>query len=302
MAKKDYYETLGVSKDASEQDIKRAFRKLAKENHPDINKDPNAEAKFKELQEAYSVLSDPKAKAQYDQFGHAGVAGGAQAGGNPFEGFNFNGQNIHFDFGGFGNSGFGGIEDIFDMFTGGGFSRQRARGADYQTSVTIDFEEAIFGTEKTVGIRTGDHIKIKIPAGIDDGMQIRLGGKGGEPRASGGEPGDLYVAINVRPHKKFTREGNLILSHETISMVDAALGCELEVETVDGPVVMKVPAGTQSGTDFKLSGHGVPLIRSDGRGPQIVTIRVETPNNLTKRQRDLLQEFDDTKKRGLFGF
>ena len=293
--KRDYYDTLGISKDASVDEIKKAYRKAAVKHHPDKGGD---EAKFKEVSEAYEVLKDPAKKQRYDQFGHAGVAGGAAAGGNPFEGFNFNGQNINFDFGGF-----GGIEDIFDMFTGGGFSRQRSRGADYQTSVTIDFEEAIFGTEKTVGVRTGDHVKIKIPAGIDDGMQIRLTGKGGEPRGQGGDPGDLYVAINVRPHKKFTREGNLILSQETISMVDAALGCELEVDTVDGPVVMKVPAGAQSGTDFKLSGHGVPLIRSDGRGPQIVTIHVETPRNLSKRQKELLQEFEGgNKKRGLFGF
>ncbi|MCL1929818.1 DnaJ domain-containing protein [Candidatus Saccharibacteria bacterium] len=297
--KRDYYEVLGLAKSASVDEIKKAYRKAAVKHHPDKGGD---ETKFKEVSEAYEVLKDPAKKQRYDQFGHAGVAGGAASGGNPFEGFNFNGQNINFDFGGFNGGGFGGIEDIFDMFTGGGFSRQRARGADYQTSVTIDFEEAIFGTEKTVGVRTGDHVKIKIPAGIDDGMQIRLAGKGGEPRGDGGAPGDLYVAISVRPHKKFTREGSLILSQETISMVDAALGCELEVATVDGPVVMKVPAGTQSGTDFKLSGHGVPLIRSDGRGPQIVTIQVETPRNLTKKQKELLQEFEGKKRRGLFDF
>jgi molecular chaperone DnaJ len=301
--KRDYYEILGLAKEASADEIKKAYRKAAVKHHPDKGGD---EAKFREVSEAYEVLKDPAKKQRYDQFGHAGVAGGAAAGGNPFEGFNFGGQNVHFDFSGFGGSGsggFGGFEDIFDMFTGGGFSRQRARGADYQTSVTITFEEAIFGTEKTVGVRTGEHVTVKIPAGIDDGMQIRLTGKGGEPRAEGGEPGDLYVAIGVRPHKKFTREGNLILSQEVISMVDAALGCELEVETVDGPVVMKVPAGTQSGTDFKLSGHGVPLIRSEGRGPQIVTIQVETPRNLTKQQKELLKEFESGgKRRGLFGF
>jgi molecular chaperone DnaJ len=299
--KRDYYEVLGVGKDASADEIKKAYRKAAVKHHPDKGGD---ETKFKEIGEAYEVLKDPAKKQRYDQFGHAGVTGGAQAGGNPFEGFNFNGQNVHFDFGGFGGGGgFGGIEDIFDMFTGGGFSRQRARGADYQTSTTISFEEAIFGAEKTVGLHNGERVKIKIPAGIDDGMQIRLSGKGGAPRAEGGDPGDLYVAINVRPHKKFTREGGLILSQETISMVEAALGCELEVDTVDGPVVMKVPAGTQSGTDFKLSGHGVPLIRQEGRGPQIVTIQVETPRNLTKKQKELLQEFENGgKRRGIFGF
>jgi molecular chaperone DnaJ len=304
---RDYYEILGVEKGASADEIKKAYRKAAVKNHPDHGGD---EAKFKEINEAYEVLKDPAKKQRYDQFGKAGVNGGA-AGGNPFAGFNFGGasgaqggaQNIHFDFGGFGggNGGgmFGGLDDIFDMFTGGGFSRGRARGADYQTSVTIDFEEAVFGTTKTVGLHNGDRVKIKIPAGIDDGQAIRLAGRGGEPRSEGGEKGDLYVSVNVRPSKKFEREGALILSEETISMVDAALGTEIEVETVDGTVTMKIPAGTQSETAFKLSGHGVPYRNDGDRGPHIVTIHVATPKNLTKKQREILKEFD-SKKRGWF--
>ena len=143
-------------------------------------------------------------------------------------------------------------------------------------------------------------LKIKIPAGIDDGMSIRLRGRGG-PAPEGGEKGDLYVLVRVKPHKSLTREGTLILSEEKISMVDAALGCEVEVETVDGPVTMKVPAGTQSGTPFKLSGHGVPF-RADGdRGPHIVTIIVETPKNLSRKQRELLEQFKAAKKHGIFG-
>ncbi|MDR1300087.1 MAG: DnaJ domain-containing protein [Candidatus Nomurabacteria bacterium] len=304
MGKKDYYEVLGVGKGASPDEIKKAYRKAAVKHHPDKGGD---ETKFKEIGEAYEVLKDPQKKQRYDQFGHAGVDGGAGTGAGGFGGFDFsnfrgaNGQNVHFEFGG--NGGFGGfnMDDIFDMFTGGGFSRQRARGADYQANVTIDFKEAVFGTDKTVGLHNGEKVKVKIPAGIDDGMQIRLNGKGGEPHGESGDRGDLYVAVTVRPHKKFMREGNLILSEETISMVEAALGTELEVDTIDGPVIMKVPAGTQSGTDFKLSGHGVPLIRSDARGPQIVTIKVETPRNLTKRQRELMNEFSSGKKRGFFG-
>jgi molecular chaperone DnaJ len=302
--KQDYYESLGVGKSASDDEIKKAFRKLAVKYHPD--KEGGDEAKFKQINEAYEVLKDKQKRQRYDQFGHAGVGGAAGgAGGGPFGGFggasaggfNFNGQNVHFDFGGGGGFDMG---DIFDMFTGGGFSRQRARGADYQTSVTLSFDEAVFGVEREISVR-GERVKVKIPAGIDDGQSIRLSGKGGEPRGDGGEAGDLYVLINVRPHKKFTREGDLILSEETISMIDAALGTELDVDTVDGVVTMKIPAGTQSGADFKLSGHGVPHLRSEARGPQIVTIRVETPTNLTRKQKELLQDFaDGGKKRGFF--
>lgn len=146
--------------------------------------------------------------------------------------------------------------------------------------------------------REKQDIKVKVPAGVDEGSAIRLSGRG--EAVSGGTAGDLYVAIHVASHKKFTREGDLILSEETISMVDAALGTELEVETIDGALTMKIPAGTQSGTDFKLSGHGVPHLRSDKRGAQIITIRVETPTKLTKKQRELLEQFDGAKKRGLF--
>ena len=303
MAKRDYYEVLGVSKNASDDEIKKAYRKLAIKYHPDKNPgDKEAEAKFKEVSEAHEVLSDKQKRARYDQFGHAGVGGGAGNpfgnAGNPFSGgqFNFNGQSFNFDFGGA-----GGLDDILGSIFGfgGAGSRRPRRGADYRTSITITFEEAIFGVTKTVSVN-GDSIKLKIPKGIDDGMSIRLAGKGGDA-PDGGEKGDLYVQVRVKPHKHLTREGAIILSEETISMVDAALGTEIDVETVDGNITMKVPAGTQSGTPFKLSGHGVPLMRSDGdRGPHIVTIIVETPKNLTKKQKELLEEFKNSKKRGFF--
>ena len=278
MAKRDYYEVLGVSKNASDDEIKKAFRKLAVKYHPDKNPgDKEAEEKFKEISEAHEVLSDKQKRARYDQFGHAGVGGNAYGGtnGNPFgENFNFNGQSYSFSFGG------GGLDDILGSIFGFGAGQRRpVRGQDYRTHLTIDFDEAIFGTTKTIAPE-GKTIKLKVPAGM----------------------GDLYVQIRVRPHKSLTREGAIILSEEKISMVDAALGCEVEVLTVDGKVTMRVPAGTQSGTPFKLSGHGAPLMRSgsDARGPHIVTILVETPTNLTRKQKELLKEFDKAKKRGLF--
>lgn len=301
--KRDYYEVLGVSKNASDDEIKKAYRKLAIKYHPDKNPgDKEAEAKFKEINEAHDVLSDKQKRARYDQFGHAGVggAGGGFGGfsGNPFGqagGFNYNGQTFNFDFGN------GGIfDDIIGNIFGFGGARRPRRGADMQTSVTITFEEAIFGTTKSVSLN-GESLKIKIPAGIDDGMSIRLRGKGGPAPEGATEPGDLYVRIRVKPHKSLTREGAIILSEQTIDMVDAALGCEIEVETVDGPITMKVPAGTQSGTPFKLSGHGVPFRNDGDRGPHIVTVLVETPKNLSKKQKELLEEFKSAKKRGIFG-
>ena len=304
--KRDYYEVLGVGKTASDDEIKKAYRKLAVKYHPDKNPgNKEAEEKFKEATEAYEVLSDKQKRARYDQFGHAGVGGN---GGNPFGGgnpfsqggnFNFNGQNFNFDF-----SGSGGLDDILgDLFGFGGSRRRRPmRGTDYETQVVIDFKDAIFGTTREVSAPNSDKVlKVKIPAGIDDGMAIRLSGKGGEA-PKGGTAGDLYVRIRVKPDKNLTREGNIILSDVKVSMVDAALGCEVDVETVDGVVTMKVPAGTQSGTPFRLSGHGVPF-RADGdRGPHIVTVIVETPKNLSRKQKELLEEFRDpkNKKRGFW--
>ena len=296
MSKRDYYEVLGVKKGASDDEIKKAFRKLAIKYHPDKNPgDKEAEEKFKEANEAYSVLSDKTKRSRYDQFGHAGVGG--DGGGNPFGGgfggFSGNGQSFNFDFGG------GGFEDIINAMFGGGGFRAARRGRDYRTSITIDFEEAIFGATKTISVEN-EQIKLKIPAGIYDGQSIRLGGKGGEAPNADGQRGDLYVEVRVRAHKTLTREGELILSEITIPMTDAVLGTEVEVETVDGKITMKVPAGTQPGTNFKLSGHGAPRLGTDQRGPHIVTINVEIPKNLNKKQKELIEEFAKTKKRGLF--
>lgn len=364
MSKRDYYEVLGVGKNASDDELKKAFRKKAIEFHPDKGGD---EAKFKEVNEAYEVLKDDRKRQRYDQFGHAGVGSSAASdGGNPYAGFGgAGGQNINFDFGDLG--------DIFGSFFGGqsGGRQRKARGNDVQTKLDLSFEQAVFGTEvelklnlndtcehckgttvepgyelktcptcdgagqtvrvmRTVlgniqqaatcdtckgkgkvpekactvchgsGVKRGEQkIKLKVPAGIDDGATIRLSGHG--EAIANGPKGDLYVRINVKAHKHFTREGDLILSEEIVDMVDAALGTEISVETVDGPITMKIPAGTQSGTDFKLSGHGVPHINGKGRGAHIVTIVVETPTKLSKKQQELLAEFKDNKK-SRFGF
>ena len=294
MSKRDYYEVLGVSKGSSDDEIKKAFRKLAVKYHPDKNPgDKEAEEKFKEANEAYSVLSDKTKRSRYDQFGHAGVGGAGGGAGNPFEGFNFNGQSFNFDFGG------GGFEDILgSLFGMGGGFRGARRGRDYKTSTTIDFKDAIFGTTAKVSI-DGEEIPLKIPAGIYDGQRIRLSGRGGPAPQQGGQRGDLYVEIRVRAHKTLTREGDLILSEVTIPMVDAVLGTEVDVETVDGMITMKVPAGTQPGTNFKLSGHGAPRIGREERGPQIVTINVESPKKLSRKQKELMEQFRDAKK-GIF--
>lgn len=305
MSKRDYYEILGVGKTASDDEIKKAYRKLAIKYHPDKNPgDKSAEEKFKEATEAYEVLSDKQKRARYDQFGHAGVGsdGGNpfSGGGNPFGGFNFGGQSFNFNFGG------GGLDDILgDILFGAGRGARRGtpRGSDLETQVVIDFKESIFGTTREIKDPTSEkNIKIKIPSGIDDGMAIRLAEKGGEA-PKGGKRGDLYIRVRVNPDKNLSREGDILLSETHVSMVDAALGCEAEVETVDGPVTMKVPAGTQSGTPFRLSGHGVPLRREGARGPHIVTIIVDTPKNLSKKQKELLEEFKNpkNKKHGFWG-
>lgn len=367
MTKRDYYEVLGVDKGASADELKKAFRKAAVQHHPD--KEGGDETKFKEINEAYEVLKDQQKRQRYDQFGHAGVGGssGGGAGGSPFEGFGgFGGQGAHFDFGD------GGLGDIFGQFFGGSQQTNRGprRGRDVEVSLTLTFEEAVFGSEQKIemdmddecshckgstvepgyNMKTCDTCKgagqqtrimntifgqmqqavtcetckgrgkvpekvctvcrgkgterrkqsmtVKVPAGIDDGSTIRLKERG--EAIGDGARGDLYVHVRVKAHHKFTREGDIILSEEHVCMVDATLGTEIDVETVDGTVRMKVPAGTQSGTDFKLSKHGIPHLRSEARGPHIVSLIVDTPTKLSKKQKELLEQFNGAKKRGIF--
>ena len=366
---RDLYEVLGVSKDASDAEIKKAYRKLARKYHPDLNRDnpKAAEEKMKEVNAAYDILRDPKKRAQYDRFGSGAFDGtGGFGGGNPFGG----GQGgIHFDFG---QGGFGGATDgfgdIFDMFFGGGGGRGRRsgpvseRGADIRYDLHLTFEEAAFGKEEELTIprmedcptchgtgaaagtspetcpdchgsgmrrtvrntpfgqmmnespctrchgtgkivktpckdchgtgkkRANHTVKVTIPKGVDNGTRLRVSGHG-EAGTNGGGYGDLYVYIFVKPHDFFQRQGNDVVVEVPVSFVEATLGGTVQVPTLDGPVDMKVAAGTQSGTIMRLRGRGIPHLRGTGRGDEHVVVKVLTPKNLSAKQKELLQEF-----------
>lgn len=344
-AKRDYYEILGVNRESGQDEIKRSFRRLARQYHPDVNKNSDAETRFKEINEAYEVLSDTDKRAAYDRFGHAGPQAG---------------------FGGFGDFGF---EDIFESFFGGMRSgparRGPARGADLRYDLAIEFEEAVFGCEKEIivprhetctqcqgsGAEPGTQpircpqcngtgevrrqqqtflgsfvqvttcprcqgereivtspctncrgrkvvqversISVKIPAGVDDGTRIRLAGEG-EPGARRGPPGNLYVVLRVKPHAHFRRQDDSVLLELDLNVAQAALGDKLKVPTLDGDETLVIPAGTQTGEVFKLRGKGVPHLRRNGRGDQLVMVHVLTPTKLSKQQKDLLTELSKT--------
>jgi molecular chaperone DnaJ len=351
-AERDFYQVLGVERNASDADIKRAFRKLAQQWHPDVNTDPAAHERFKEINEAYQVLSDPERRSRYDTFGRAGVGGpGAGAGGTGFEGF-------------------GGFSDIFDAFFGGGAAASSARrgrpqpGADLRYDLRISFEEAVNGTEKEIefavlqpcqtcggnGARPGTEattcpqcngrgevrsvrqtmlgqmvnvsscprcqgegkvvetpcetchgdgrterkrvLRVTIPAGIDEGHQIRLSNEG-ETGPRGGPPGSLYVAVHVRPHPSLTREGTELFYEAKVSIAQAALGTRIMVPTVDGEEEVEIKPGTQPDTEIRLRGKGVPHLRRGSRGDLHVMVDVVVPTRLSKRQRELLQAFAD---------
>lgn len=372
---KDYYNTLGVDKSASEEEIKRAFRKLAHQHHPD--KSGGDEAKFKELNEAYQVLGNKEKRTQYDQYGttfedaaRGGGAGGWQDFSRQAGGFNWSDFFRQGQAGGSESSepefDFGNISDIFgDMFGfGGGGRRQRARktkARDIQVNMKIDFKEAIFGAEKLVDlyktvecprcqgqgaepgakvetcqtcggagqvqriqnsffgqirsnvvcpnckgegktfskkcsqcrgtgtVKDTKRIKVKIPAGIDSGQTIRLEGQG-EAAGSGRRPGDLFIEVEVNPDPYFTRDGQDIYTEKEITFSQAALGVSLEIETVDGPVKLKIPGGTQSEKLFRLKDKGVPYLQSRGRGDHYVKIIVKTPLHLSRKEKELLEE------------
>ncbi|MCL4868386.1 MAG: molecular chaperone DnaJ [Anaerolineae bacterium] len=349
--KRDYYEVLGVPQSASRDDLKKAYRKLARQYHPDVNKEAAAAEQFKEINEAYEVLSDEDKRAAYDRFGHAAVSGNAGMGG-------FN------DF----SAGFGSMADIFEEFFGGGRGRGRRGprpGADLRYNLTLEFDEAVFGIEKDIDVRrpgicpscvgsgaepgtsptrcssckgsgevrrvqnsllgqfvnvstcptcqgSGETIpnpcktchgrkqveeiktlNIKVPAGVDNDTQIRLTGEGA-PGLFGGPPGNLYININIRKHPFFQRRGDDVLLDLEINVAQAALGDEITIPTVDGPAALTIPAGTQSGEVFRLSGRGVPHLRRAGRGDHLTIVQVVIPKKLSKEQKELFTQLGQT--------
>ncbi len=282
-SEKDYYSVLGVSKNASAQEIKTAYRKLALEFHPDRNKTKEADAKFKEVTKAYEVLSNEDKRKTYDQVGHAGFEqggfGGAQGGGGqqggqygPFSYTYTQGGNAGgFDFGGYSDP-----FEIFEQFFGGQSPfGQRQRRPSY--SIRISFDEAIHGAEKQVSI-DGKSQKIKIPAGVDRGQRIRFG--------------DYDVVVDVSPSNKFAREGYNIVSEKEVSFARAALGGEVPIDTVDGEVKIRIPAGTQPETVIRLAGRGVKHIQGSGKGDHYVRIKVTVPKKLSREQKQLLEELE----------
>ncbi len=293
MAEKDYYETLGISKNATADDIKKAYRKQALQYHPDRNKSKEADMKFKEVTRAYEVLSDPQKRQAYDQFGSAAFEQGAGQGPfgqqGPFGGFggqqgqqagrygpftytySTSGQGADFDMGGFSDP-----FEIFEQFFGGG-SPFGARSRRPVYSLTIDFMEAVKGAEKKVTVN-GKTQAIKIPAGVDDRSRIRFG--------------EFDVVVEVAPHKRFHREGQDIITEEELSFAKAALGTEIFVETVEGPVKLRIPQGTQPNTVIRLAGKGVVTPRGSGRGNHYVRIKITVPKHLSGEQKELLQEFE----------
>lgn len=307
--KRDFYEVLGIKKEASESEIKKAFRKKAMQYHPDKNPgDKQAEEKFKEVNEAYEILSDADKRDKYDRFGFAGIDPNAAFGGGNGQGQGFGNQDrsyqtygnfngADFDFHEFSGSGF---ENLFgNMFGGSGFGNASnktgpRKGANLQTSITITFEEAAFGTKKRIKLN-GKTISVTIPEGIDNGSKISLKGQG-QPGANGGPNGDLIVLINIQPHSRFIRKGLDIYIDVPVTVTQAALGASIIVPTLTDKVSYKVPAGTQPNTVFRLRGKGIKNSKSRKTGDLYVKVLVKIPTNLTDEQKDLLEKLDNTIK------
>jgi len=324
MAKKDYYEILGVKKNASEEEIKKAYRKLALKYHPDRNPgNKQAEERFKEINEAYAVLSDKEKRRQYDQFGPAGFSQRFSQE-DIFRGFDISDlfKDLGFSTGdvfsrifGGGTRGakirFGGFEDLFgqrgpqtydygDIFAGG-YQRPETmgqKGQDIEYELNLSFQEAAFGGEKKIKFSKGDRVEeitVKIPAGIESGKKLRLAEKG-MPGIGNAPPGDLYLKVNVTEHPIFKREGSDIVVDKEIKLTDALLGTTIEVPTLDGVKYVKVPPGTQSHSRIRLKGFGIPHFQGSGRGDEYVRLIVKYPKNLTEKQKRLIEEL---KKEGL---
>lgn len=289
--KQDYYEILGVPRDADEKTLKAAYRRLARKYHPDVNPDDkSAEDKFKQISEAFAVLSDPAKRATYDRRGHAAFGPDF----DPFAGF------------GFRTSGHGGIPDLSDLFEmfglnveGGRRRRAPRRGQDLQLEVRIPFVEAVKGTtldfviprHGTGGRRVEERVKVRIPPGIEDGGRVRLSGKG-DASPGGGRPGDAYLVIRVDPHPRFRREGRDVVCNVPVGLARAALGGTVKVPTLDGTATINLPAGTVSGRKLRLKGRGVPSRNGTAPGDLLAVIEIHPPKDLDKRSRELLEEFE----------
>jgi len=290
MQYKDYYAILGVSKDATEKEIKQAYRRLARKYHPDVNPgNKEAEEKFKEISEAYEVLSDKEKRAKYDAFGsqaHWGTSAGAPGGWTTIDSLG------DWDLG----SGLGGFSDFFEMLFGPRATtrtRQAARGADVQAPIEVTLEEAFEGATKSFSIsvepgQPPQRFEVKIPAGVKDGSKIRLAGKGASSPT--GQRGDLYLIVRMRPHPQFERRGDDLYEDVSIPFHTAALGGEVEVPTLKGRITMKIPPGTQGGQVFRLAGQGMPRLNKQGRGDLYVRVQISVPKNLTERQKALIKE------------
>ncbi|HCE66989.1 MAG TPA: integrase [Geobacter sp.] len=297
MAQTDYYKALGIEKGASADEIKKAFRKLAVKYHPDRNPDNKAaEDKFKEINEAYAVLSDPKKKEQYDTFGSSGFHQ-QYSQEDIFRGFDFG--NAYKDMGG--GFGGGGAEDIFSRLFGGSFSRGGGRGGfragpqrggDHEMEISVSFRDAALGAEKQIAFRRDgqrEELKVKIPAGVDNGSKIRITGKGAQGEG-GGPAGDLFLILRVLPDPVFTRDGGDLLVDRPISFSAACLGTSLDVPTLDGDKRIKVPAGIQPGTKIRLKGCGIKPLGSNYKGDLYVKISVHVPENMNGEQKKLVEE------------
>ena len=309
----DYYEILGVNRDAAEDEIKRAYRKLARKYHPDVNKDKGAEEKFKQINEAHEVLKDPEKRKLYDQLGSNWQAGQDF---KPPPGW----ENVHFEFRGrpgaetfnFG----GGFSDFFETLFGsrmGGGGRAGARqgtwvmpGQDHEAEIEIDLESAYHGTTRTLTLQgheidpqgkvrpTLQSIQVKIPPGVTDGTRIRLTGKGGEGMG-GGPPGDLYLKVHIEPHPRFTLDGHNLQVEVPVAPWEAALGATVQVVTMDGMVNLKVPPASQSGQKLRLRGKGLPK-KGGGRGDLIARLKIVLPKKLTAKEKELFAEMAKTSK------
>jgi len=303
MEYKDYYKILGVDRNASEKEIKQAYRRLARKYHPDVNKSPGAEERFKEINEAYQVLSDPEKRRKYDQLGDSWYRWQQQGAPGGFDwsewitGFPGGGR-VRVEYGDlgdlFGRGGLGGFSEFFESIFGGmggprTGQRMRAKGQDYEQPVEITLEEAFHGTTRILQ-RDGQRLEVKIPPGVKTGSRVRMAGQGG-PGIGGGPRGDLYLKIKVLPHPDFERKGDDLYRDVDVDLYTAVLGGEVRVPTLDGDVMLKIPAGTSGGRVFRLRGKGMPKLRNpQERGDLYVTVRIRVPRNLTPRERELFSQ------------